>query len=163
MGLAALPGAGTGHTGIAPFQRPLDWGMYPYYVWRFDDGAWITLVGSGAERALGAELLAIGGRPVDELFAAVDPDLSADNEVGRKALEGASLSFEQMLQALGAVGEDGVAELTLRPDGGEPFEPSGSSRSGWPPWVGCAGAGPSSRRSTPPPRPTRVPGPGPTG
>ena len=121
MGIAALPGTGTGHTGIAPFQRPLDWGMYPYYVWRFDDGAWITLAGAGAEEALGAELLAVGGRPVDELFDQVAPFLSADNEVGRKALEGASLSFEQMLQALGAAGEDGVAVLTLRRPGGEPF------------------------------------------
>jgi len=121
MGIAALPGAGTGHTGIAPFQRPLDWGMYPYFVWRFDDGAWITLAGAGAEDALGAEILAVGGRPVDELFEAVAPFLSADNDVGRKQREGASLSFEQMLQALGVVGEDGVAELTLRREGGEPF------------------------------------------
>ena len=49
------------------------------------------------------------------------PFVSADNPGGRKALAGASLSFDQMLQALGVVGEDGVAELTLRNDGGEPF------------------------------------------
>lgn len=121
MGIAALPGTGTGHTGIPPFQRPLDWGFYPLYAWLFDDGVWITLAGAGAEEALGAQVLAVGGRPVEEVLTAAAPYLPADNEVGRKALLGAVLSFPEMLQALGVAGDDGAAELTLRATGGEPF------------------------------------------
>lgn len=121
MGVATLPGTGTGHTGIPPFQRALDWRFYPFYAWLFDDGVWITLAGAGAEEALGAEVLAVGGRPVDEVLAAAAPYLPADNEMGRKGLQGAVLSFAEMLQALGVVGEDGVAELSLRRAGGEPF------------------------------------------
>lgn len=121
MGIAALPGPGTGHTGIPPFQRPLDWGFYPLYAWLFDDGVWITLAGGGAEEALGAEVLAVGGQPVGEVLERAAPFLPADNDVGRKALLGAALSFPEMLQALGVAGDDGAVELTLRRSGGEPF------------------------------------------
>jgi|GEM_PF-809967 len=123
MGIAALPGfpGGTGHTGISPFQRPLDWRIYPYSAWLFDDGVWITLTGSGAEEARGAEILAIGGRPIRKILHEMAPFVSADNPSGLKERLATSLSFAEMLQALGVVGEDGAAELTLRKEGGEPF------------------------------------------
>ncbi|MGD2115874.1 MAG: hypothetical protein PVG07_12515, partial [Acidobacteriota bacterium] len=121
MGVASLPGVGTGHTGISPFQRPLDWGFYPFTAWLFDDGVWITLAGRGAEEARGAELLAVGGRPVEEILEELAPFVSADNDVGRKARLASGLSVPEMLQGLGVVAEDGVAELTLRRDGGERF------------------------------------------
>lgn len=122
MGIAALPGTGIGHTGIPPMQRPLDWRFYPIYTWLFDDGPWITLAGAGAEEALGARILAVGGRPVEEILEEAAPFLPADNEIGRKALLGAVFSFAEMLQALGAADANG-AELTLvREEGGGPFE-----------------------------------------
>lgn len=122
MRIAALPGAGTGHTGIQPFQRPLDWRMYPLYAWRFDDGVWVTLAGAGAEAALGRRIVAVGGVPVDEIVERAAPALAADNESGRRALHGAVFSFAEMLQAVGAVGPDGVAHLTLESDDGEVSE-----------------------------------------
>lgn len=122
MDAMALPAAsGAGHTGVFPLQRPVDWELYPFYAYRFDDGLWITLAGAGAEEALGAQVLAVGGRPVEELLAAAAPSVSADNAVGREHRLAGWLSLAGFLGGLGVTEGDGAVELRLRHDGGEPF------------------------------------------
>lgn len=123
MDLMALPvRSGAGHTGVFPLQRPVDWEIYPFYAYLFDDGLWITVAGAGAEEALGSEVLAVGGRPVEELLAAAAPSVTADNAVGRSYRLAAWLSLGGLLHGLGATEDDGAVELRLRGDGGEPFD-----------------------------------------
>ena len=119
MGVTALPGTGTGHAGISPMQRTLDWRFLPIHAWWFDDGVWITVATD--PELVGSEILAVGRLPADEILTRAEPYLPADNPSGRRALASGVFSFAEMLAALGATEDDGSVELTLRRPGEEPF------------------------------------------
>jgi hypothetical protein len=79
MRLGALLGERNGHTGIHPLDpHPEPLHFFPLRLYEFDDGFFVV---SAPDRALvGAQLLEIGGLPIDALAEQVAPLVPRDNE-----------------------------------------------------------------------------------
>jgi hypothetical protein len=112
--LAAMPGwAGRdGHTGIFPFIPGTGTHEFPVRWWRFPDGLRVTAVAPGVDRALvGARVTAIGGRPIDEVQALVDPLAPRDNPSTLLAYGPLYLRCAELLVGLGVI--DAVGPTTF--------------------------------------------------
>ncbi len=82
MRLLNLPAPGTGHTGLRTSQRAINWHALPLYPYRFADGVYI--MSAANPDLIGSEVLAIGGTPIDSVYAAIAPYVSADNRWNRQ-------------------------------------------------------------------------------
>jgi hypothetical protein len=102
MRLTALLGERDGHSGIFPLDdahdRPLH--LYPIRLYEFSDGFFVVDA-IGRPDLVGARLLRIGGRPVDELARAVAPLVPADNDSSRRARTPQYLVVAEVLRGLG--------------------------------------------------------------
>ena len=79
--LAAMPtwNGRDGHSGIWPFGPDDGTHIYPFRSWRFPEGLIITAARAPYEDLVGARVEAIGGRPIDEVLALVEPLVPRDN------------------------------------------------------------------------------------
>jgi hypothetical protein len=79
--LAAMPGwkGREGHSGIFPFTPETGTHAYPLRFWRFSDGLTITAARAPYEALVGSRVMAIGGKPIDEVMALVEPMAPRDN------------------------------------------------------------------------------------
>ena len=84
MRLAALPGVRDGHTGIFPLnpanQRVLH--AYPLRMYTFSDGTYVVGQAGGSD-LLRAKVVAVNGRPLEDVLAAVKPLVPRDNDSTR--------------------------------------------------------------------------------
>jgi hypothetical protein len=107
--------AGDGHTIITPnylqraFRRAL-----PIQMYLFNEGLFIT--GAAKEQAalVGAQVLQIGGRSVEELLRVLDPLISRDNEMRVRLIAPELLRQPQILYGLGLLPSPKRAPVTLR-------------------------------------------------
>lgn len=113
MRLLNLPAPGTGHTGLRTAQRALGWRAVPLHPYRFADG--VHVMAASDPDLVGSEVLAVGGTPVDSVYAALAPYVSADNRWDRThAVEEWAIRFlwAHPLRALGIL--DRVDRVPLR-------------------------------------------------
>jgi hypothetical protein len=119
MRFAALLGERDGHSGIFPLDETHDptLHLYPIRLYEFSDGLFVVDAIDRPE-LVGARLVSIAGRPVDEVMAAVRPLVPADNEWSLKARLPQYLLVAEVLRGLGyaspAFDFDDV-EATLEP------------------------------------------------
>ncbi|HHP7239947.1 hypothetical protein [Longibacter sp.] len=113
--LANLSAAGTGHTGVRIGQRAIGWRALPLWPYTFADGVYI--MSAANPDLIGQELLAIGGTPIDSVYAAVAPYVSADNRTHRRH-QPVLFRYANPLKALGIVETIDSIAVRVRPPNG---------------------------------------------
>lgn len=106
VGLARLVALfGYGHTGMHLSgwyaDNPARFHQLPLNLYHFSDGVYVQGVHRDYPRALGARVVAVEGRPIEEALAAVRPVVSAENDMFFKAY---GLSYLGNLEILHAQG-----------------------------------------------------------
>ena len=114
--LMNFPAPGTGHSGIFPAQRAINWGIMPIQLFEFADG--YHVVDAMDETIIGHEVLAVGGVPIDSVAAALAPYVSGDNRWKRRLRLGTLLLFADPLRAIGIVDQTEYIPVRMQaPDG----------------------------------------------
>ena len=118
MRLAALPGVRDGHTGIFPLdpsnRRALH--AYPIHVYEFADGTYV-IGQAGGRDLLRARLVAVNGRPLEEVEAAVRPLVPHDNDSSLRLRLTMYLLTAEVLHGLGVAPDAGPLRFTFERDG----------------------------------------------
>jgi hypothetical protein len=122
--IIASLGPRNGHTGLFPGDpgnvRPLH--LYPIRLYRFADGVFVV---DAEDRAIvGHRLVAVGGTPVERVFALVDPLVPHDNAWTVRGMAPHYVLTAEVLHGLGILDEAGPAEFTFERPGGERREVS---------------------------------------
>jgi hypothetical protein len=112
--IATLSRAGRdGHTLVWPMQAR----YLPVRVYRFDDG-WFVVDGEGEGAAwIGARLVALGGTPIEDACARLDPLVKRDNEWNVSEKLVLPLVCGEILHGAGIVPDAGKVALELERDG----------------------------------------------
>jgi dienelactone hydrolase len=118
MRLAAQAGVRDGHTGIFPLdpanRRELH--VYPVRLYTFTDGTYV--VGQAAvSDLLRARLVAVGGRPLADVVAAVRPLVPRDNDSTLALRVPTFLATAEILHGLGIAPHVGPLTFTFERDG----------------------------------------------
>lgn len=117
--LLNLPAAGTGHTLALPFQRAIPWRYVPLHPYRFADGVYV--MAAADSNLVGREVVAIGGVPIDSVYAALMPYASGDNRWKReRRTERFRLRYANALKAVGVIDNIDVVPVQLRTEAGSP-------------------------------------------
>ena len=118
MRLAAMPGVRDGHTGIFPLDpdnpRPLH--EYPIHLFEFSDGTYV-IGQAGGRDLLRARLVAVNGRPLEEVEAAVRPLVPHDNDSTLRLRLTMYLLNAEVLHGLGIAPNVGPLPFTFERDG----------------------------------------------
>lgn len=118
MRIAALPGVRDGHTGIFPFdpgnRRVLH--VYPIRLYTFADGTYVVGQADGSD-LLRARLVAVGGRPLADVVAAVRPLVPHDNESTLGLRVNTFLDTAEVLHGIGLAQDMGPLTFTFERDG----------------------------------------------
>jgi dienelactone hydrolase len=114
MRLGALPGVRDGHTGIFPLdpshERVLY--LYPIRLYTFEDGTYVVGQAGGFD-LLRARLVAVNGRPLDEVVAAVAPLVPRDNDSTLRLRVNTFLDTAEILHGLGIAPDTGPLTFTF--------------------------------------------------
>ena len=88
----------------------------PIQLYQFEEGTFVVAADPAHEDLLGSEVVAIGGRPLAEAVAAVEPLIGVDSGNRRwpRTVAPARLADAAMLEALGIVPRAVAVPLTLR-------------------------------------------------
>jgi hypothetical protein len=107
MRLTALLGERDGHSGIFPLDAAHERTphLYPLRLYEFSDGVFVVATIDQPE-LVGARVVSIAGRPVEEVLDAVRPLVPADNEMSRRARLAQYIVVEEVLRGLGFSGPD---------------------------------------------------------
>ena len=139
--LALLSTLHDGHAGIVgPEDSPALRLSLPLEFWLYPEGVFVTAAGPGQERLLGAQVLAVDGRPVSEVLAGLEPVTSRDNDYQLQSGLARWLRCPPVLHALGLAAEPGAVTLRLRL-----LEPGGAGDAGREPGAGRAPAAAASQ------------------
>lgn len=106
---------GDGHSGIAP-GRTADWALsLPLLLQGFDDGVYIVAADPRYRELVGAQVLEFGGRPIDQVMAAMAETVARDNESNWIRLQAAfRLRYTALAAAGGMIDERDGAVMRLR-------------------------------------------------
>ena len=118
----AMTGERDGHMGLFPLvDHAQDLHLAPIRVWSFPEGMFV--VASPEQPALvGARLVAIEGRPVDEVAALVRPLVTRDNESSLILRLPEFMITGEILHGLGIAPSANEVRLTVERPGGERLE-----------------------------------------
>ena len=113
--LAAMPtwNGRDGHSGIWPFGPEDGTHLYPVRWWRFPEGLVITAARAPYVDLVGARVEAIGGVPIDEVLALVEPLAPRDNPSNLLAFSTLFLRASELLAGLGVIDEAGPTPFTV--------------------------------------------------
>jgi hypothetical protein len=113
-----VAGLGDGHSAIEG-ARTREFGLtLPLGFYVFDDGLHVTSAAAAQADLVGAKVLALDGKPVAEVLAALDPLIPRDNATWLKTMEPHYLRHVPFLKALGlAKADDHVALSVVLADG----------------------------------------------
>ncbi len=115
-----------GHTAIHVSgwweREAFNFNQAPLNLYHFSDGIYVQGVHKDYEQALGAKVLKVEGRPIEEALAAIQPVVSAENEQFFKAYGINLLGTPEVLHAQGVTKRlKETVTLTLQKEG-NPFE-----------------------------------------
>jgi hypothetical protein len=116
MRITALPG--DAHTGVRPWSR---FRRLPLGFTRLSSGLFVTAAEASLASGLGARVVAIGDRPVEELEAAAAAIVSHENEAWLRVQVPAFLAVPEVLHALGAAPDASGARVWLEDAQGARF------------------------------------------
>ena len=102
-----------GHSGIFPFIPGSGTHVYPLRWWRFSDGLVITAARAPYERLVGARVEAVGGRPIADVLALVEPLAPRDNPSNLLAYGPLYLRSSELLTGLGIIPAVGPATFSV--------------------------------------------------
>jgi hypothetical protein len=124
--LAAMPSwAGRdGHSGIFPFTADSRTHEYPLRFWQFPDGLVVTAARPPYERLVGQHVVAIQGRPIDDVLDLVRPLVPRDNDSNLLAYAPLYLRVSEVLVGLGILPRTGTASFTVEDSRGHRSEVS---------------------------------------
>lgn len=112
-----------GHTGLLEngIFNLLDL-RFPFRVDEFTDGVYITIIGKENEMFLGSRVIAINGKPIENILVTIEKVVSNDNEFGRKYFALNGISFARVLHGLKIIDNTDYIELELITKNGEPMK-----------------------------------------
>lgn len=93
-----------GHSRVATDVAPLDFHRFEILMYEFDDGMFV--LDSDEPAAIGARVVAVGGVPVDEAWARVEPYVQRDNQMTLLLAAPVFLTYVELLEALGILEGD---------------------------------------------------------
>lgn len=118
MRLGAMPGARDGHTGIFPLnpanRRLLH--AYPIRMYTFADGTYVVGQAGGSD-LLRARVVAVNGRPLEDVIAAVSPLVPHDNDSTLMLRVTTYLNTPEVLHGLDLVPDLGPVTFTFERGG----------------------------------------------
>jgi dienelactone hydrolase len=118
MRLGAMPGARDGHTGIFPLnaanRRLLH--AYPIRMYTFADGTYVVGQAGGSD-LLRARVVAVNGRPLEDVIAAVSPLVPHDNDSTLMLRVTTYVNTPEVLHGLGLVPDLGPVTFTFERGG----------------------------------------------
>jgi dienelactone hydrolase len=118
MRLGAMPGVRDGHTGIFPLnpanRRLLH--AYPIRMYTFTEGTYVVGQAGGSD-LLRARVVAVGGRPIEDVIAAVSPLVPHDNDSTLMLRVTTYLNTPEVLHGLGLVPDLGPVTFTFERGG----------------------------------------------
>jgi hypothetical protein len=113
-----------GHTGLVPFaQTDVGLTAWPFALYWFAEGLYVVDARPPGQAAIGARVVEVAGRPVEDVTEAVTAHVSSDNEWTVRARLPSYLVVPQVLRGLGLLDEDEPA-LTLEGADGATFSVS---------------------------------------
>lgn len=101
------------HTRLYILRNRSELRRYPIRVWWFADGLYVVRAKPELSGLLGAKILRIGGRGVEQVEQAVDP-LFAGNAPWRRYMSAYTMTSPDILIGLGLVPSDGKAEIEFK-------------------------------------------------
>ncbi len=107
-----------GHSVVWPVQAPL----LPIRLYAFSDGWFVVDAAAGESALVGAEVVALGGLPVEEACARLAPLLTRDNEWNLRLKLGLALVVPEVLHGVGLAPDAERARVRLRIPGGDERE-----------------------------------------
>jgi uncharacterized protein (TIGR03437 family) len=117
--IVALPGEG--HTNLFLTQVPNTFRQLPLILQWFEDGLFITAANPAYPRAVGARVLRIGDRTVEEAYQAVGELISHENDGWVRQTSPSYLVIADLLQALGIAPDNTSVRFQLQDLRGECF------------------------------------------
>jgi hypothetical protein len=108
--------AGDGHTSVQPGRGPVAWTRLPIRLRKFSDGLRVVAIARGREAALGAEVSAVGGVPIDEAWRRVASIVAHENESALAAFTPGDFEVPFLLHGLGLAPDGAHASFRLRDD-----------------------------------------------
>jgi tetratricopeptide (TPR) repeat protein len=104
-----------GHAGvIGPAEHPVLKASLPVEFRLFPEGLFVTAAAPGQASLLGAQVLAVDGRPAGEVAATLEPVISRDNDYQVQAAVPWYLRLPAILHALGLASAPDTVALSLR-------------------------------------------------
>jgi uncharacterized protein (TIGR03437 family) len=95
--------------------------VFPLQFRWFDDGVFVTGAAAEYTQALGAQLVAIGGVPIDDVVARLATVISHESDQGLRSTAQRYLRGQQILQGLHVVDSSATSPLTFRTLAGDQF------------------------------------------
>jgi tetratricopeptide (TPR) repeat protein len=140
-----------GHAWVAPPPDADELRLtIPVAFYHFAEGTFVTAADPEYRALVGARVLEVAGRPVDDVLAALEPLISRDNSQQAMWTAGRMLRWSTVLHALGLVSDPRRVELKVRYADGSTGEQAVSATS-----AGSADFPAGTRPAMPlPPRPT---------
>ncbi len=111
--LRLLRPLGDGHAFALPDQSKPGLGL-PVKFFMFPEGLFVTAAAEAYREIVGAQVLSVEGRPVDQVLAAVEPLISRDNDQQVRWIGPEILRSTPLLHAAGLIGEPSQATFGLR-------------------------------------------------
>jgi uncharacterized protein (TIGR03437 family) len=123
--LAALVAmAGDAHTLINLYGSPAaqaGFATFPLQVQWLDDGVFVTGASPAYAQALGAQLVQVGGVPIDQVMQKLGTIIPHDNEQWLRYMSHLYLPVQQVLQGLDIAPAGATTPLTFRTPSGDEF------------------------------------------
>jgi tetratricopeptide (TPR) repeat protein len=111
--LRLLRPLGDGHAFAIPDQSKPGLGL-PVKFFLFPEGLFITAATDAYRETIGAQVLSLEGRPVDDVLAVVEPLISRDNDQQVRWIGPEVLRWTPLLHAVGLIGDPLQATFGLR-------------------------------------------------
>jgi hypothetical protein len=111
-----------GHTSIRPLSDEVGFHRLPINLYAFSDGLFVEGAHRDYSRAVGAKVLRIEGRPVEEVMPMIRPMIPAENDYFVKAYGLYNLCVPELLHASGITDELKQEIVFTLEKGGETFD-----------------------------------------
>lgn len=111
--------AGDGHTGMRPAQGTPALNTFPIQAFEFEEGWFITAAHPSVAELAGAQILAMDGVPIQEVFDRTNPYLSQDNPQNARATFAGRMMIGALMNGIGITKSATEATFSMKLISGE--------------------------------------------
>ena len=108
-----------GHTNVYPYLPDKEYAVFPFRMFKFQEGIFITVAPEDQKELVGAEVLTIGNLSAAEAFVRFEELIMGDNEFYRMAFAPRILIMADLLEGLGIIESNDVLPLRVRTTNGD--------------------------------------------